>query len=77
MQQMIKLTSLGEEVLTQIMHTVLCGFSFSITLMSAMATQYVYMLSWSDGHTWQSFNVIWFLSVKEMRCVVLWEFHSV
>lgn len=52
-QQMIKLASLGEEVLTEIMRTVLCGFSFSITLMSAMATQCVYMHSWSDGHTWR------------------------
>lgn len=51
MQQMIKMASLGKEVLTEIMRTVLCGFSFSITLMSAMATQCVYMHSWSDGHT--------------------------
>lgn len=48
---MIKMASLGEEILTEIMHTVLCGFSFSITLMSAVATQSVYMHSWSNGRT--------------------------
>lgn len=51
LQQMIKMASLGEEALTEIMRTVLCGFSSSITLMSAVATQSVYMHSWSDGRT--------------------------
>lgn len=50
-QQMIKMASLGEEILTEIMHIVLCGFSSSITLMSAVATQRVCMHSWSNGHT--------------------------